>query len=511
MEFNDVDNLAHYLSIHEYKPIIFRFLNINDLGMEDSLYIKLNERGKPLTPFENFKARLIGRLQKLHSTFMDDFEQNFDRKWTDLFWGKSLKNFDQTYLAFFGCLLMNAGFFESEANWSNTLDYDKIGENIFETAFYTLNFLCQNPDSNEIHQLVFNALMEKRTYQDRVLFHAVTTYLFKAQGVDTGSFKKWLRIIRNLTLNSKIDQTSLYRRAIDGINSFSGHWNDLVKYFSQNGTVTGFSQEQIEEERMKAKLILQSVDFAEEIYKAEEHPYFCGQIRSALWYAKDGPEKYDKDCFVRYWGKISSLFERARPKHGHLLRQALLTFGDFTMPVGDYKTLCIDDPNEASSTPSLKRLFSNHGNIVKCLLDALNTNTDIRSQLEGIINSATITKTDWRYCFVKTPDLFRSLSISHLRLRKVGDELLIIPNKSSNGYNYEAFSATLYYALKQKNIVSVLESNLGTWSERYLRLKDHKVQFTKGRFIVKDMTETIVFETKTDDPITEAINYLLKL
>lgn len=509
--FEDVENLDQLLANQELEPIVFKFLDIDDLGMEDSLYIKLNERGKPLTSFENFKARLIGRLQKLQSTFTDDFEQNFDCEWTDLFWSKNWKNFDQTYLAFFAGLLMNAGLFENEANWSNTLDYDKIGEDIFETAFYTLNFLCQNPDNNEVHQLVFNALKEKRTYQDRVLFHAVTTYLFQAKGIDTGSLRQWLRIIHNLTLNSQIDQPTLYRRAINGINSFSENWDDLIKYFSRNGNVTGFSQEQIEEERIKAQLVLQSVEFAEEIYKAEQHPYFSGQVRSALWYAKDSVGKYDKDSFVRYWDKISSLFERAKPKHGHLLRQALLTYGDFTIPVGEYKTLCVDDPNEAASTPSLKRLFSNHGNIVRYLLDELNTNNDIKSQLEDIVNNATIPKIDWRYCFVKFPELFKWMSVSHLRLRKVVDELLIIPNKSSNGYNYEVFSAALHYSLKQQGIESVLESDLGTWANRNLRSKEQKVQFTKGKFIVEDATETVVLETKTDDPITEVTHHLLKL
>ncbi len=509
--FEDVENLDQILTNQKFEPIVFKFLDIDDLGMEDSLYIKLNERGKPLTSFENFKARLIGRLQKLQSTFTDDFEQNFDREWTDLFWSKSWKNFDQTYLAFFAGLLMNAGFFENEANWSNTLGYDEIGEDIFETAFYTLNFLCQNPNNNEVHQLVFNALKEKRTYQDRVLFHAVTTYLFQSKGIDMGSLRQWLRIIHNLTLNSQIDQPTLYRRAINGINSFSENWDDLIKYFSQNGNVTGFSQEQIEEERIKAQLVLQSEDFAEEIYKAEQHPYFSGQVRSALWYAKDGVGKYDKDSFVRYWDKISSLFERAKPKHGHLLRQALLTYGDFTISVGEYKTLCVDDPNEAASTPSLKRLFSNHGIIVKYLLDTLNTNNDIRSQLEDIVNNATLPKADWRYCFVKFPDLFKEMSVSHLRLRKVGDNLLVIPNKSSNGYNCEVFSVALQIALKQRGIRSVLVSELGTWANRYLESKEHKVRFTKGKFIIDDATETVVLETKTDDPIAEVTHHLLKL
>lgn len=61
--FGNIDNLAERLSGVEHEPIVFNFLEMKDLGMEDSLYIKLNARGKPLTPFENFKARLIGIIK----------------------------------------------------------------------------------------------------------------------------------------------------------------------------------------------------------------------------------------------------------------------------------------------------------------------------------------------------------------------------------------------------------------------------------------------------------------
>ena len=45
--------------------ITFQFLNMKDFGLSDDLYIKMNARGKTLTPFENFKAWLFGHLDKL--------------------------------------------------------------------------------------------------------------------------------------------------------------------------------------------------------------------------------------------------------------------------------------------------------------------------------------------------------------------------------------------------------------------------------------------------------------
>ncbi len=506
--FCDVENLAQKLSSQEFEPIVFKFLEMKDLGMEDSLYIKLNARGKPLTSFENFKARLFGRLKKLELDFTDEFEQSFDSEWTDLFWSNYKENFDQTYLTFFGVLIMNHEICSTDTDWSDTLDFEKIDVKIFETIFYTLNFLKNNHDIELIHGLIFNALREKRTYYDRLLFHAATTYLYRAEGIDNGSFEEWVRIFKNLILNSQIDTLVLYRRAIEGINKLAEKWDNLIEYFSQNGNVTGFSTEQIEEEKNKAQIILQSKEFAKEIYKAEQHPYFSGQIRCALHYAMNSKKKYDMGSFVRYWDKISALFDESKPKHGNLLRQALLTFGDYTLQVAAYKTLCIDDPNEASSTPSLKRLFSSHGIIVKKLLDSLNSNDDIAFQLKNIVKNSTVSKNDWRYCLIRFSNLFIWMSNSHLRLRKVSRELIIVPNKSSNGYNYEIFLLALHGLLKQKGLKSTFEGDLGTWADRYLYVKGFDVRFKEGKFIIKDKTNSIVFETTTDDPIAEVVKHI---
>jgi len=506
--FKNVENLDLYLSNREFEPVVFKFLDMDDLGMEDSLYIKLNARGKPLTPFENFKARLFGRLQKLDTNYARNFEQNFDREWTDLFWSKNWEIFDQTYLAFFGVLLMNADLSNNAKNWSNSIDYDKIEERLFRTTLYTLDYLSKHTDDKTTQQLIFNALTDRSSYQDRVLFHAVTTYMLLSEGIDTGSLKQWIRIVRNLTLNSQIDQASAYRRAIESVEQLSAYWEDLALHISKNIKITGFSQEQVEEERIKAQLIIHA-DFAEEIYKAEKHPYFNGQIRSALWFSRNSKGKYDKDAFVHYWEKISALFDKTKPKNDNLLRRALLTLGDYTLPVSEYKTFCVDDPNEAASTPSMKKLFSSHGDIVKELLNSVDVGQDIGMQLENIINNGSLPKSDWRYCFVKFPDLFRWMSIQHLRLRRVGNELLIISNKSSNGRNYEVFTVALYYALKANNIDSYFVSELGTYAERYLQVKEFTIRYLGGKYIFKDAANDVVYETSTADPIYEATKYLL--
>jgi len=535
--FSGVPNLGQCLA--EKRPIVFKFRDMENLGMEDSLYIKLNARGKPLTLLENFKARLIGQLEKLKPEelkpgFAGEFEGFFDREWTDLFWNSNddKASFDQIYLAFFDVLFMNnkppknkadRGTAEADvsddANWSNKLDYDKINVETFETIFHTLNFLCADKPgiTEEIRRLVFDMLKKDRIiFQDRVLFHAVTTYLHRAKGIDNGSLRQWLRIIRNLTLNSTIDNDT-HRRAVNGINKWADddHWYNLLEHFAKGESIreTGFSQDQIKEEQDKARIILRDKDFAEAIYEAEKHPYFSGQIRSALFYAKDGGGAPEMKTFVQYWNKIDELFDTAKPKHGNLLRRALLTFGDYTLDVKPYKTLCVNDPDEGSGTPSLKRLFSNHGEVVKPLLDMLDANQDIEAQLKKIIMESKVPENDWRYCFIKCHELFSWMSVSHLRLRDVdgnGKWFIMIRTKESSGYNHDVFLSALCELLMEKKITSKPRGEQGLWGDRYLDVGGLQVRFKQGAFIVKDAAGKETSTTR-ERPITEVTKLLESL
>ena len=82
--------------------ISFDELNMTDYDLTDSLYIKMNARGKQLTPFENWKSEFIkflesefgdeeyikadkSRKSKSHS-YKDYFCYSIEHQWTDLFW-----------------------------------------------------------------------------------------------------------------------------------------------------------------------------------------------------------------------------------------------------------------------------------------------------------------------------------------------------------------------------------------------------------------------------------------
>jgi hypothetical protein len=77
----------------ESPAIWFLLLPLSGLGTNsdddmrpEELYIKMNSRGKPLTPFENFKARFEQVLEVSCPGRVEDFARKVDGVWADLLW-----------------------------------------------------------------------------------------------------------------------------------------------------------------------------------------------------------------------------------------------------------------------------------------------------------------------------------------------------------------------------------------------------------------------------------------
>lgn len=79
---NNIKNFKNKL-----KNIKFRVLKINDMGLDDTLYVKMNGRGKILTPFENFKADLLNYIKEREwKDLYNAYSDKLDNDWLDLFW-----------------------------------------------------------------------------------------------------------------------------------------------------------------------------------------------------------------------------------------------------------------------------------------------------------------------------------------------------------------------------------------------------------------------------------------
>lgn len=489
-------NYSEVLTSETNYRVAFNFLDIEDLGSEDELYIKLNSRGRPLTDFENFKARFISRVHEIDTKLANDIALKLDTKWTDTIWRFDKNRFDINFLNLFEIALINnldSLDYSQRENWTTNILFEDIKLEHIELISSVLDFLTENENS-KVSQVLEDAIINK-SLKDRVYFHFISLYLLHSGKILDDNFKSWYRIFRNLTDNSEIDYQQPYERAIRGINEQINHLSDLIDYLSQNNRITGFSIEQVNEEIDKAKLIIEDPTQSEVIFNAENHVYFGGQIRSSFYFEDTDPtaDKYSK--ISSYWDKISTMFEDTKPKEGLLLRTALLSFGDYTLNVDSYKTLCQDDPNESSSTPSLKRLFSSKNQYVKKLLDSIDINKPLELEYKRIIkeNINSIDEQDWRYIFIMYYKLmFSKMNRSQYRLKAPiwagrPDEMLLIPNKNSRARNTDIHLLALREKLKEFNIKSDYESQPSLYTlDRVLHVQNlYEVKFYKDHYKFK--------------------------
>ena len=474
------------LSDSNNPKLVFNFLDIDKLGSEDELYIKLNSRGRPLTDFENFKARLIDRIKKIDSHLEREFSQNIDKN-----------AFDTNFLNLFEIVLINnldSLDYSKRDNWTLEIDFETVEISHIKIIVSVLDFLLENK-MPEVSSILERSIVNK-TLKDRIYFHVISTFLeHHGDTLDT-SYKNWYRIFKNLINNSVIESQDPYERAIKGINEQIEHTSDLLEYLAGGNRINGFSIEQVDEEIEKAKLLTADDSYRQIIEVAEKHRYFDGQIRSCFYFdANDLPSR-KIDIISTYWNKISEMFTETKPKEGLLMRVALLSLGDYTMStVNNYKTLCQDNPNEYSgSAPSLKSLFSSRNEYVKKLLDELDMTKPLDVEYRRIIqeNISNIAPQEWRYAFIAYYEtMFSKMTPSQYRMKSPfwlnrSEEMLLIPNKSSSARNYDIHLIALEEKLKELGIQSYYESEKGIEStNRILYVNDvYEVRFRGNHFSI---------------------------
>lgn len=270
------------LLISKECPLTFLFLNIDDVGLTDEIYIKMNARGKPLTEFENFKAQLTNYLASKDKKLADDILTKINCEWAQFFWAQQYKGkkvvFDDQIMNFFKFFMFNDYICnnnspaatdrykvritlkvlkeETTFEFTNRLFKDEfrtvkffvnedsvVNQNTFRKLYKLLNTLCVQYAKSENLIFLNNKLYNKRyfdenslftrlvntqnfglPYEELVLIYAEYAFLAKYSNED-GTFDKndeltnWIRYINNLSKSQLYNQQDDYYRSIRSINN----------------------------------------------------------------------------------------------------------------------------------------------------------------------------------------------------------------------------------------------------------------------------------------------------
>lgn len=318
--------------LDEQNPIItFIFMDLKEYKLSDDLYMKMNSRGKPLSKFENFKAKFEQYIKqfgedsprKFSLAFSNEeksvdlkqyFSFNIDTKWTTLFWqycknGKQDKldsyienlfrvivtnyyasivrlqdkdSSDSTFDVLMGDV-KSLTFTKYEATKVLTYDavlavidsFDALYNGTQKIANYISPSYSAYYDEN---QIFCKAIENKLTRAERMQFFAYIQYLIrykdKMEGID-----EWMRIVHNLTHpdNTITNSNDDFSRGIKSIDRLLPYAPTIIRYLQEITTIAGFSKHQSSEECIKAHLV-EREGWRDLIEETEKHSCFNGQI-----------------------------------------------------------------------------------------------------------------------------------------------------------------------------------------------------------------------------------------
>lgn len=488
-------------------PVIgFQFIELANFGLTDSLYVKMNSRGKELTDFENFKARFEHYLEQWDLSHGTDFKNRFvnkiDSSWTDLFWQYRNRNtnlFDNELMNFIRVIATNnysllqqdkvalEGSVRELRDESRKISFKKLEDlNCLDhtclTDIITLltyyedggdgikTYLPNNAIANE--RLLFEkAISNTLSYTQQVQFFALYKFLIKNQGISSG-LEDWMRVIRNLTVNTIYNDAGDFSRSIKGVWLLLPHSSDVLPYLANTANnLEGFMEVQIAEERLKASLMLMSDSWRQTIIDCETHPYFNGQIDFILHFAGLKTAKPDDhkilDIFRQYAAKAFMMFgaNGLQSLGSFLWQRALLSKGDYTLRANRNLSFLTDENRDISWKRYL-RDDSSKRDLLKQLFDDI-TVEDTRSHLERVITSSVVT--DWRRYFIQRPELLRACGTQKFIRWNSEHDILMLEKSQTNGWHNEYYSYALKVKLEQMgNKVSYQGSN----SVDYLKFID---------------------------------------
>ena len=200
--------------------VMFYSLSLDDFGLTDDLFIKMNSRGKKLTQFEIFKADMMAIIKREGEELKDSFSKKMDTEWIDIIWGNTEKSLDdkrtgldvnRRNMSEQGCgidvVFSDKESIEKVADVFDTLYQINKNEgfpNLWNKYFYMSEAAVGDDDKIRLFRRqkdssVFElAMNDSLSVPDMVYLYSLLLLYNKKDDYDDNTTKQCLRIIRNL-------------------------------------------------------------------------------------------------------------------------------------------------------------------------------------------------------------------------------------------------------------------------------------------------------------------------
>ncbi len=373
----DIDGLWDKLV--KNSGVTFHLLRLKDFGLSDDLYIKMNARGRILTPFENLKAELQDKSMKNNwesgRAETDKFSYKIDTLWTDFLWNNFRKDnsVDNAHMNLITTLVMaklatgtrlkgeERADIIRKLNENNSLRalikyIDEDTFNYIYSVYELYSRLMKNggvprldidmwrhaPDNpeNSLTDQILRGDKTKTSYSHKILFYAQTEYLLRNKDADPEKYNEWMRVTRNILSRADITPEGKRNDIVRSPESFSGAMNliselaagsgDIYEYLRSAEVASSFARQQVKEEILKAKIIDRVPTRKTLIFKTEDNELLRGKIGFALECAgcKGDIDEIDFDLLADIQKVFEKYFNKDldnNDKEFDMLRRSMLT------------------------------------------------------------------------------------------------------------------------------------------------------------------------------------------
>lgn len=299
--------------------IRFYALSLDKFGLSDDLYIKMNSRGKKLTPFEIFKSDLEKAIAKIDGDLKSDVANKLDNAWMDIVWdfanpdvsgeGESrdtiVRRADDGYMQLINNILRLELFrrdIEPSKNRPATIeeiftDADAVKQIVsyldtisaihksdgiaanWEKYFYFSEAVCGEDDKIRLFwdkknrkPVIHLALEGDLSVPELLYFYAL--HLINSRNYDYADASRSLRVVRNL-VNANV---RAHRAPYNMLHGFLMDVEHIVdnKGYIQNESSNSFIGSQWAEERNKTEML--PSDIYDAVLRYENHDILRGSI-----------------------------------------------------------------------------------------------------------------------------------------------------------------------------------------------------------------------------------------
>jgi len=418
--------------------VAFYVLPLDDMDSDEDLYIKMNSRGKPLTPFETFKARFEQDIN--HSDKAKDFAQKIDGPWSDLMWSFHGGDYiaDDEFMRYIDfiteiCELregrMGSGrlgpraravfgsgndqaehhldfLFKAFDTWEGGSDINATFTESFSTALpgsaeydpgKALLFAPAQVNLFEYCSFHFEASTTGRrefTLQQSLLLYAVLLHRIET----TADFPRRLRVLRNLIAASddEVRRQNMPELVADV---------ECVIRAGDLEHVVRFSKNQVVDELRKGAFLEQHPELSADLFRLEDHDILRGTLSSF---------ELDSATFT----ERAAAFERAFTNADHWLQLtgAMLATGDYQRLVRGKWYFGTSSPRNQGvwrfllTSASLEDLSATRQVLAQFLDGVAASDLAIDEHLASVIVESLAeregsSQLDWRYHLIKYPTM----------------------------------------------------------------------------------------------------------